>query len=76
MEIDGVLYVCGECRVRMRPDDLVVQTVMTKTLSAVSAETITQRLVGEWFDAVCWGFGVLPFEEIDRGRLADVLERS
>ncbi len=70
--MDSAAYRCPVCRGYIGPDDRVVRSVEIRRLSTGQ----TQRLVGEWFHERCWGEGVTPFEEIDRGRLRDVLERS
>jgi hypothetical protein len=76
MSESGIIYLCGRCRQLLRPTDEVVQTERIRLLQAVSGKPKEQTLVGEWFHERCWGQGIRPFREIDRGPLAEVLDRS
>jgi hypothetical protein len=73
---DSIVHICGVCQQQLTPTDHVVQTVRVEQIHPVDGSTRELQLVGGWFHAGCWGDGVAPFPEIDRGSLAKVLARS
>jgi hypothetical protein len=68
-----IIYVCAGCRRQLRPDDRVVQTVKIVMVSTLSGPQEQPR-VGEWFHEA--HYSGMPYREIDRGTLGEVLERS
>lgn len=70
---DSIVYLCGACRVQLRPSDRVVQTIRIAIVNTLGGPHEQSR-VGEWFHEA--HYSGMPFREIDRGSLAEVLERS
>jgi hypothetical protein len=73
MNPGDAVYMCFDCRQLLRPDDVVVQTVRIEMVSTLGGQ-VEQPRKGEWFHARHF-FG-MPYKEIDRGTLEEVLARS
>lgn len=73
--MSDIVYVCPGCGQQIQPADQVVQTIKIRRVHTMGRWS-EEQLVGEWFHERCWGTGVPPFRETDRGPLAEVLQRS
>lgn len=71
----GRMYICPVCGGFLAGDDEVVQTILMERLRTHDGEVHTSARPGDWFHAGCWGQGVRPHREIDRGPLNEVVAR-